>query len=206
MVKNSKLKSNVKTKEVQVKAQKNGISKRVVPVKRAPKYYPTEDVPVRTKGAASKAGKLRSSITPGTVLILLSGKRFAGRRVVFLKQLPSGMALVTGPYKVNGVPLRRVNQAYVISTSTKVDAAAAAKAAAGIDDDFFAHEEQEGEGGQFFDKGEEKKTQVSEARKNKQKEVDASLLSAIKKVPNLKEYLSSTFTLTHGQYPHEMKF
>ena len=85
-------------------------------------YYPTEDwKPHFTRpNNKSKPTQLKKGIKPGQVLILLAG-RFRGRRVVFLKQLPSGLLLVTGPYKINGVPLKRVNQIYTIVTSTSVD-------------------------------------------------------------------------------------
>merc|ERR1711937_145942 len=102
------------------------------------RYYDAEDNKTPIHRRFKPCGtKLRSSITPGTVLIILSG-RFRGVRCVFLKQLDSGLLLVTGPYKVNGCPLRRVNQRYVIATSSQLPVTA--KSFADITDADFASE------------------------------------------------------------------
>merc|ERR1712193_561166 len=172
----------------------------------ASKWYPAEDLPSRraVRKAAPKQTKLRSSITPGTVLILLAG-RFAGRRVVFLKQLESGLLLVSGPFKVNGVPLRRVNQAYVIATETKVDISGV-NVPETVNDAYFKCPSKSKKSSKFFAEGEKEKNVVSDARKADQKAVDDALLAAVKGSNGLREYLGARFSLSNGQFPHAMVF
>ena len=155
--------------------------------------------------------KPRATLTPGRILILLAG-RFRGKRVVLLKVLDQGVLLVTGPFKVNGVPLRRVNARYVIATGTEVDIG-------GIDqktvdkvggEGYFARDKKADKKGSeeaFFNQGEKaQKKQISSDRAEDQKKVDKALLAAIKKVPDMSQYLSSNFSLRKGDRPHAMVF
>ncbi|KNB43930.1 60S ribosomal protein L6 [Blastocystis sp. subtype 4] len=138
------------------------------------KFFPIE-APATVE---AKPTKLRATITPGTVLIVLAG-RFAGKRVVFLKQLPSGLLLVSGPYQVNKVPLRRMNQCYVAATSTKVDISSV-KIPQAVNDAYFKAPAK---------KSEELFSKEYVERKANQEAVDAELMKCIEKVPMLKEYL-----------------
>ncbi|KAI0268385.1 ribosomal protein L6e-domain-containing protein [Gloeopeniophorella convolvens] len=197
------------TKEVQVGGDKNGAS-RLVPTSKAPRFYPAEDVrkPKQSRKAA-KPTQLRDSIAPGSVLILLAG-RFRGKRVVFLKQLESGLLLVTGPYKVNGVPLRRVNQAYVIATSTKIPLGSDFKVDPKINDAYFAKSEKKRSRSaeeEFFADGKPKEKEAfPESKAADQKEVDKAVLAAVKSTELLAKYLKSSWGLSKGEYPHQLKF
>mmetsp|Transcript_19621 Transcript_19621/g.28968 ORF Transcript_19621/g.28968 Transcript_19621/m.28968 type:complete len:193 (+) Transcript_19621:58-636(+) len=169
------------------------------------KYYPADDVkaPLQNRKAKRNAApKVRASIAPGSVLILLAG-RFRGKRVVALKVLESGLVLVSGPYKVNGVPLRRVSPAYVIATSTSVDVASVDVSS--INDAYFARVKSSDEE-EFFAGDAPKSAVVSDQRKADQKKVDAALLKVVDATPMLKAYLGARFSLKNNDKPHSMIF
>jgi large subunit ribosomal protein L6e len=184
-----------------------GKGKRTV-LPKEPRFYPTEDVQSRQgkKKRTINPPRVRSSLKPGTVLIILAG-RFMGKRVILLKVLPSGLLLVTGPYKLNGVPLRRVNPAYVIATSTSVDISSV-KIDPKIDDKYFKKpkEEKKKTEAEFFVEEGKKKKEIDATRVADQKAVDSELLAIVKKTPLLPEYLSAIFSLAKGQAPHKLKF
>lgn len=175
-------------------------------VAKLPKVYPADDVPKPfVKKSIVRPTKLRAGITPGTVLILLAG-RFKGKRTVFLKQLSSGLLLVTGPYQVNGVPLRRVNQAYVIATSTKVDVSSVDVSK--FEDAYFkkAAEKKSKKTEEAFFEGEAEAKKVPQEKIDDQKAIDAALKPIIAGVAGLESYLGARFTLRSGVKPHELVF
>lgn len=195
---------------VKNRRQDKKAEEKVAEKKQPARRYPADDIPKPLPSNKNKhrPTRLRSSITPGTVLILLAG-RFRGHRVVFLKQLPSGLLLVTGPFRMNGIPLKRVNQAYVIATSTKIDVSAVV-IPDGVNDSLFvapadAHEKSAAN----FDKQKESKAPKKELPaefKQFQKDVDAPIMAAIAKNSLLKKYMAATFSLSSHDRPHAMKF
>lgn len=47
---------------------------------------------------------------------------------------------------------------------------------------------------------------MSDVRKEDQRAVDKQLLPLVKSQPSLKQYLAHRFSLSRGQYPHQMTF
>merc|ERR1711879_992880 len=161
----------------------------------------TKNAGVKAAGSKPKVNppKLKKNITPGSVLILLAG-RFRGKRVVFIKMLESGLLLVTGPFSVNGVPLRRVNQRYCIATSAKVDLKGSDYSS--VNDGYFKREATKGKKEPLT--AESEKTGPSSEKVAGQSKMDGPLAGGL--APDMKAYLKARFSLSAQTFPHELKF
>lgn len=92
---------------------------------KAPKGTQTKtSIKRRRRNKPSKAvrrWKLRSSLQRiGTIVILLAGRHRGKRAVIVGRHRFSGLLLITGPFKCNGIPVRRVHPDYVIATKTRI--------------------------------------------------------------------------------------
>jgi len=206
-----------KYQEKPIGGGQNG-QKRSVRVRKLPKIFAVESkrkLRRTTKKTPFYRHKrhLRQSITPGTVLIVVAG-RHRGKRVVFLKQLKSGLLLVNGPFRVNRCPLRRIHQNYVIATRTKLDISPV-QLPKYLGDKYFRRQHDNRkraaktgtDGGVFKKKKLDYK--VSVQRKKDQKLVDKQLMDVIRAHPDRKlliRYLGALFCLQNKTFPHKMRF
>ena len=74
----------------------------------------------KTMNFMKKVSKDKIKPLPGTILILLN-KKMQGKKAILLKTTESNLFIISGPFSLNGISLRRVNPRYTISTENKID-------------------------------------------------------------------------------------
>lgn len=202
-----------------VKGAQNGGQRKVL-VKKGPKFYPTETRPHKSKTGRvchkNHPRKFKKGLEPGRVLIILAGKH-RGKRVILLKTLKSGLLLVTGPFKINACPLKRMHQKFVIVTRTKIPFDGV-KVPKHLNDRYFKSKKVSAskgkktkQGGNIFSKGKKATSnKPNRVRGEDQRTVDKQVLTAIKEKMGDKKtilaYLGSFFYLRNHMYPHKLKF
>merc|ERR1712118_340409 len=107
---------------------------------------------------------------PGHIIIIIAG-RYKGKRVIYLKNLRSSI-LVTGPYQINSVPTRKINQAYVLASKFKIDLSTISSLV------------------------------QSYPYRKKEWTVGKLISTIISHFPPLRDYLSCSFTLQASMKPH----
>merc|ERR1712224_50428 len=139
----------------------------------------------------------------GDILIILAG-RFKGKRVIFLRKIARGI-LVTGPSEINGVPICQINNAFVLTTTFKLDLSR-------VDLSQLDKTVHKFFGSKNFDQLIDdrhktiKQSDFIRDLKNERKKLDTVIIARIEATPGLSSYLSASFTLKTGIKPHLLKF
>ncbi|KER27698.1 hypothetical protein T265_05325 [Opisthorchis viverrini] len=162
--------------------------------------------------------KVRSSLRKRGVIVILLGGRHRGKRVVSLgRQKSTGLLLVTGPFRYNGCPLRRVHPNMVLATETRVDLGKFKVPLRVHSKEYFARKKldkkhnldvQLGLSG-TSDSVESKRFVPNEERKEDQRIIDEEVCKCIKAHADsrmLIKYLRSLFSLSKHDKPHAMQF
>lgn len=171
-----------------------------------PKAHPTVTIKTRKGERTVNVVKVRKSLKPGTICIVLAGPA-QGKRVVLLRVLRNGTLVVAGPQSVNGVGLRNINHRYVIATSTVLDVSAVDVSK--FDEAYFSTPKKT-KGAKkternFLRQGQDIPKDTAELEKDSEV-VDKALAPVVTKDPLLKQYMASRFRVNKHNVPHRVKF
>lgn len=116
----------------------------------------------------------RTDLTVGDMVVVLEG-RYAGSKVIFLKQINDNMAIVSGVKEINNIGIFKINERYLFKLSVNIGNISTDS----ITDDIYESKLNE-------EINEEKKAAVNETINN-------MLIASISKVDFLKGYMIEPF-------------
>lgn len=156
------------------------------------KLYCPDDIPAFVEKyksrTAAKPRVRRHDLVKGMVVVVLEGV-FASKRVVYLKKLDNNLALCTGPKSINGVPLFKIDERYLLATLTVLD----------IGTNISVDEKNV-----FLSKRDDHSAPM-DADVDAEKETDAAVAKAVKNVEFMKAYLSEPFEIDSSKNFYSLK-